>query len=107
MTSGAWLHSDESFYYRFEAHAPVIQKKYIHPNERSPSPSCDWTLDMNDDTMTNYVKGISTLLSRSWRDVDRVYVPVNNENKHWLAAEVDLVRRHVTLYDSSCTASND
>ncbi|KAF3441115.1 hypothetical protein FNV43_RR15026 [Rhamnella rubrinervis] len=70
MTSGAWLHSDESFYYRFKAHAPVIQKKYTHPSERSPSPSHDWTVDMNDDTMTNYVKGILPLLSCSWRDVD-------------------------------------
>ncbi|KAF3454919.1 hypothetical protein FNV43_RR05367 [Rhamnella rubrinervis] len=107
MTSGAWLQSDELFYYRFEAHAPVMHKKYTHPSERSPSPSRDWTLDMNDDIMTNYVKGISPLLSRSWRGIDCVYIPVNNENKHWLAAEVDLMRRHVTLYDSSCTASND
>ncbi|KAF3437048.1 hypothetical protein FNV43_RR19801 [Rhamnella rubrinervis] len=98
---------EESFYYHFEAHAPVMQKKYTYPSERSPSPSRDWALDMNDDTMTNYVKGILPLLSRSWRDVDRVYVPVNNENKYWMAAEVDLVRRHVTLYDSSCTTSND
>ncbi|KAF3451532.1 hypothetical protein FNV43_RR07627 [Rhamnella rubrinervis] len=99
--------SSRKFRRLVKAHAPVMQKKYTHPSERLPSPSCDWTLDMNDDAMTNYVKGISPLLSRSWRDVDRVYVPVNNENKQWLAAEVDLVWRHVTLYDSSCTASND
>ncbi|KAF3442216.1 hypothetical protein FNV43_RR16132 [Rhamnella rubrinervis] len=37
----------------------------------------------------------------------RVYIPVNNENKHWLATEVDLVRRHVTLYDSSCSVNDD
>ncbi|KAF3449707.1 hypothetical protein FNV43_RR10438 [Rhamnella rubrinervis] len=97
----------ESFHYHFEAHAPVMQKKYIHPSERLSIPSRDWTLDMNDDTMTNYVKGISPLLSRSWKDVDRVYALINNEDKYWLAAEVDLVRRHVTLYDSSCSVSND
>ncbi|KAF3451950.1 hypothetical protein FNV43_RR08046 [Rhamnella rubrinervis] len=46
------------------------------------------------------------MTSGAWLHSD-VYVLVNNENKHWLATEVDLVRRHVTLYDSSCTASND
>ncbi|KAF3451316.1 hypothetical protein FNV43_RR07411 [Rhamnella rubrinervis] len=98
---------EESLYYRFEAHAPVMQTKYIHPSERPPIPSRGWTIDVNDDTMTNYVKGISPLLSHSWKDVDRVYIPINNEDKHWLAAEVDLVLRHVTLYDSSCSVSND
>ncbi|KAF3452088.1 hypothetical protein FNV43_RR08184 [Rhamnella rubrinervis] len=107
LISGAWLHSDESFYYLFEVHAPVMQKKYIHLSERLPISSHDWTLDKNDDTVTNYVKGISPLLSHSWKDVDHVYVPVNNEDKHWLVVDVDLVRRHVTLYDSSCSASND
>ncbi|KAF3441591.1 hypothetical protein FNV43_RR15505 [Rhamnella rubrinervis] len=113
LTSVAWLHSDkrihdhrdiftervaivnvffwESFYYRFKAHAPVMQKKYIHLSERPLIPSRDWTLDMNNDTMTNYVKGISPLLSFSWKNVDRVYVPVNNEDKYWLPAKVDLV----------------
>ncbi|KAF3454955.1 hypothetical protein FNV43_RR05403 [Rhamnella rubrinervis] len=70
LTSSAWLHSDESLYYRFEAYAPMMQTKYLHPSERQPIPSHDWTLNVNDDTMTNYVKGISPLLSSSWRDVD-------------------------------------
>ncbi|KAF3434583.1 hypothetical protein FNV43_RR21668 [Rhamnella rubrinervis] len=129
LTSGAWLGSDkrihdhrdlfiervaivdvffwESLYYCFEAHAPVMQIKYIHPSERPPIPSRDWTCDANDNTLTNYMKSISPLLSCSWKDVNRVYVPINNEDKHWLVAEVDLVRRHITLYDSSCTISND
>ncbi|KAF3455426.1 hypothetical protein FNV43_RR00051 [Rhamnella rubrinervis] len=46
------------------------------------------------------------LTSGAWLHSD-VYVSVNNEDKHWLAVEVDLVWQHVTLYDSNCSASNN
>ncbi|KAF3432287.1 hypothetical protein FNV43_RR27026 [Rhamnella rubrinervis] len=83
----------------------ITSIRYAHPRDRLEVSSCDWTLDMNDDTVANYVKGVPLLLSHNWRDVDYVYVLVNNENKHRYAAEVDLVNQHVMIYDNSCNAT--
>ena len=32
---------------------------------------------------------------------------MNNEDKHWLAAKVDLLSRHITLFDSARDATQD
>ncbi|KAF3439362.1 hypothetical protein FNV43_RR17639 [Rhamnella rubrinervis] len=79
---------------------------HTHPNERPPVPKHDWTVDI-DDTLIKYVKGILPAHSSSWNKIDHVYVPVNCENKHWLAAHVDIPKRHVTLFDSNCAGTLD
>ena len=36
-----------------------------------------------------------------------MYLPINVEDRHWIAAHVNIVTRHVTLYDSSRAATQD
>ena len=36
-----------------------------------------------------------------------MYVPINNDGKHWLVGEVDIVKRHIALYDSEHKARQD
>ncbi|KAF3448095.1 hypothetical protein FNV43_RR08805 [Rhamnella rubrinervis] len=49
----------------------------------------DWEKEMKDSPFDMYALGTLPIGSKSWLDVDYVYVPVNNDNKHWLAAKRD------------------
>ncbi|KAF3442892.1 hypothetical protein FNV43_RR16810 [Rhamnella rubrinervis] len=84
----------------------VKEDNLTHPNEKNKISPRDWT-DSIDDTLQMYVLGDTLSHSRAWKDVDYVYLPVNNNGQHWLAAKVDLLSRHITLYDSAPYTSND
>ena len=34
-------------------------------------------------------------------------MPINVDKKHWLAAKIDIVKRHIDLYDSSRASTQD
>ncbi|KAF3454941.1 hypothetical protein FNV43_RR05389 [Rhamnella rubrinervis] len=68
--------------FRYNVQVKMAVIKHTHPKDRVAVPSHDWTLDVNDDTLTNYMNGLSPLFSRNWKDMDQVYVPVNIEDKH-------------------------
>ncbi|CAN6699586.1 unnamed protein product [Malus baccata var. baccata] len=62
--------------------------------------SYNWDLDMLD-----YPVGKSPKHSRPWSEVEYLYLPVNIRNRHWIAVCVDLMRRKLTIYDSTRSQS--
>ncbi|KAF3445909.1 hypothetical protein FNV43_RR11086 [Rhamnella rubrinervis] len=104
INSGGWLRYTSWMWGTYDAIAKI--NIHTHPNERPPVPKHDWSVDI-DVTLIKYVKGILSAHSSSWNKIDHVYVPVNCENKHWLVAHVDIPKRHVTLFNSSCARTLD
>ncbi|KAF3455951.1 hypothetical protein FNV43_RR00594 [Rhamnella rubrinervis] len=91
MTSGGWLRDQKS------------------PNEEEDklTKDADSENEMRDSPFDMYTLGMLPVGSKFWLEIDYVYVPVNNDNKHWLAAKIDIQSRHITLYDSDITMSGD
>ncbi|CAH9077780.1 unnamed protein product [Cuscuta epithymum] len=44
------------------------------------------------------------LTKQDWRSLERVLIPLNIENKHWILAEVVIDKKRVRVYDSMKTA---
>ncbi|KAF3447676.1 hypothetical protein FNV43_RR08379 [Rhamnella rubrinervis] len=63
------------------------------------SDTVDWEKEMKDSPFDMYALDTPNRI--------KVYVPVNNDNKHWLAAKVDIRNRTVTLYDPNNSMTQD
>lgn len=47
-----------------------------------------------------YLRGeLPTSYGKDWKDVDRIYIPFNFKDKHWVALEIQLSKWCVTVYD--------
>ncbi|GKA35779.1 phospholipase-like protein, partial [Tanacetum coccineum] len=42
-----------------------------------------------------------------WKDVDQVFMPINETDSHWCLAQLDLRSRVVTFYDSGITYDHE
>ncbi|KAF3454975.1 hypothetical protein FNV43_RR05423 [Rhamnella rubrinervis] len=82
-------------------------KKSPNEEEDELTKDADWEKEMRDSPFDMYVLGMLHVGSKSWLEIDYVYVPVNNDNKHWLAAKVNIRRRHITLYNSDIAMTGD
>ncbi|KAF3448883.1 hypothetical protein FNV43_RR09599 [Rhamnella rubrinervis] len=60
--------------------------------------SNEMTYDFGDD-MVEYLMGVRPSLSKAWAYYDRILLPLNKDNKHWLLGVINLKSRHVQLYD--------
>ncbi|KAF3433797.1 hypothetical protein FNV43_RR24900 [Rhamnella rubrinervis] len=67
----------------------------------------DWEKEMRDSPFDMYAFSMLLVGSKSWLEIDYVYVRVNNDSKHWLVAKVDIRSRHITLYDFDISMSED
>ncbi|KAF3443247.1 hypothetical protein FNV43_RR12929 [Rhamnella rubrinervis] len=84
-----------------------LKEQSEHGEEDELSDTADWEKEMKDSPFDMYALGTLPIGSKSWLEVDYVYVPVNNNNKHWLAAKVDIRNRTITLYDPNNAMSQD
>ncbi|KAJ4712512.1 Phospholipase-like protein [Melia azedarach] len=55
----------------------------------------------------SFVTGRHSRLHRDWIQVDVVYLPVLLGGDHWVACEIHLPRREITIYDSLPSAHGD
>ncbi|KAF2546319.1 hypothetical protein F2Q70_00021728 [Brassica cretica] len=37
-------------------------------------------------------------------DIDDIYVPVNDEDNHWIAMWISILKRHIVVFDSICSS---
>ncbi|KAF3455362.1 hypothetical protein FNV43_RR05813 [Rhamnella rubrinervis] len=84
-----------------------LKKQSEHGEEDELSDTADWEKEMKDSPFDMYALGMLPVESKSWLEVDYVYVPVNNDNKHWLAAKVDIWNQTITLYNPNNAMSQD
>ncbi|KAK3194117.1 hypothetical protein Dsin_025427 [Dipteronia sinensis] len=56
-------------------------------------------LFFENDKLLEYCVGASPRLANPWIGVDKVYLPLNYESKHWVLAEIDFITRKITVYD--------
>ncbi|GJW68091.1 phospholipase-like protein [Tanacetum coccineum] len=56
---------------------------------------------LQDSILVWYANG--TKYKFAWRDVDQVFMPINETNKHWCLAQLDIQTGVVTFYDSDVT----
>ncbi|KAF3433390.1 hypothetical protein FNV43_RR24492 [Rhamnella rubrinervis] len=108
LTSGSWLGDLSSIHARYIKYLKKQSKHRVGDEEEDElSDTVDWEKEMKDSPFDMYALGTLPIGSKSWLDVDYVYVPVNNDNKHWLAAKVDIQNRTVTLYDPNNSMTQD
>ncbi|KAF3441548.1 hypothetical protein FNV43_RR15462 [Rhamnella rubrinervis] len=93
----------------FSIHGRYVKYLKKSPNEEEDelTKDADWEKEMRDSPFDMYALGMLPIGSKSWLEIDYVYVPVNNDSKHWLAAKVDIRSRHITLYDSDIAMTGD
>ncbi|KAK3221224.1 hypothetical protein Dsin_008249 [Dipteronia sinensis] len=57
-------------------------------------------LFFENDKLLEYCVGAPPRLANPWIGVDKVYLPLNYESKHWVLVEIDFTARKITVYDS-------
>ncbi|KAF3441470.1 hypothetical protein FNV43_RR15384 [Rhamnella rubrinervis] len=92
LTSGGWLRDQALMHGRYVKYL----KKSPNEEEDELTKDADEKKEIRDSPFDMYALGMLP-----------VYVPVNNDNKHWLAAKVDIRSWHITLYDSDIAMSGD
>ncbi|KAF3431827.1 hypothetical protein FNV43_RR26563 [Rhamnella rubrinervis] len=85
LTSGGWLRDQASM------HGQYMKYLKKSPNEEDDelTKDADWDKEMRDSPFNMYALGMLPIGSKSWLEIDYVYVPVNNDSKYWLAASGD------------------
>ncbi|KAM3326091.1 hypothetical protein P3S67_001217 [Capsicum chacoense] len=62
---------------------------------------------INEDAITNIIKGYCIPFDLSWHQVDEVYIPINcNEKFHWVLAVIALKDKCIRVYDSLSSLRN-
>ncbi|KAF3445799.1 hypothetical protein FNV43_RR10976 [Rhamnella rubrinervis] len=84
-----------------------LKEQSEHREGDELSDTVDWEKEMKDSPFDMYALCTLPVGSKSWLEVNYVYVPVNNNNKHWLAAKVNIRNRAITLYDPNNPMSQD
>ncbi|PHU14571.1 hypothetical protein BC332_15776 [Capsicum chinense] len=62
---------------------------------------------LNEDAITNIIKGYCMASDLPWHQIDEVYVPINyNDKFHWVLAIIALKDRRIRVYDSLFSLRN-
>ena len=54
----------------------------------------------DDDLLIRYILGEYPRIGKSWMEVERIYIPINVFENHWILGEVDLPSWSIFIYDS-------
>ncbi|KAF3452133.1 hypothetical protein FNV43_RR08230 [Rhamnella rubrinervis] len=112
LTCGSWfgngchivLHQEEDDKFSLNVRSEQSEHSAGDGEDDALTDTDDWEKEMKDSPFDMYALGTLLFGSKSWL---KVYVPVNNDNKHWLTVKVDIQNRTVTLYDPDNTMSQD
>ncbi|KAJ4717826.1 Ulp1 protease family, C-terminal catalytic domain containing protein [Melia azedarach] len=90
--AGRWLEDDTALQVTYRGYlSRTLAKGTFYPNSGIEA----------------FVTGRHSRLHRDWIQVDVVYLPITLGGNHWVACEIHLRRRAITVYDSLPSAHGD